>query len=304
MPYCLIRDTVADASGRIADLGNGVRGKATSTRYLPASWYDATSQKHGESKIQSQKSKIASHRPKLGQHFLHDQSYRNRILEELDLNAHDLVIEIGPGRGAMTGLLAGRARKVIAIQIILADILRVDFGALCRQEGISEAFVFGNLPYYITSPILHKLFAQRNFIRSMGLLMQREVAERLTAEPGSRDYGYLTVATQIFSQPRIAVRVPPGAFSPAPQVQSALVTFRMNAKFDQWPRDKAGEFLEFVKRCFAQKRKNLLNNLGGVYPRTHLLKALEALGKPASLRAEELSLDAFAAFFEELTRAG
>ena len=167
---------------------------------------------------------------------------------------------------------------------------------------MAQAFVFGNLPYYITSPILHKLFEQRDSIRSMGLLMQREVAERLTAEPGTRDYAYLSIATQVFSQPCIAVAVPPGAFAPAPKVQSALVTFRMKAKFDQWPREKGDEFLEFVKRCFAQKRKNLLNNLGGIYLRTRLLEAFEAAGKPANLRAEELSLEELAAVFESLTR--
>ncbi len=183
-----------------------------------------------------------------------------------------------------------------------ADVLRVDFAALCRQEGVAQAFVFGNLPYYITSPILHHLFAQRESIRAMGLLMQREVAERLTAQPGTRDYGYLTIAAQLFSQPRIALAVPPGAFSPAPKVQSALVTFRMKGKFEQWPRERTDAFLEFVKRCFSQKRKNLLNNLGGNYLRTRLLQALEAAGKPSHLRAEELSLEDLATIFENLSQ--
>ncbi|MGD1101681.1 MAG: 16S rRNA (adenine(1518)-N(6)/adenine(1519)-N(6))-dimethyltransferase RsmA [Terriglobia bacterium] len=281
------------------------------------------SEEGGESKIQNLKSKISRHRPKLGQHFLHDQRYRARILKALPLEAGDVVIEIGPGRGAMTALLAERVRKVVAIEIdralaqglqehfregsrveiIPADVLRVDFAALCGQEGIAQGFVFGNLPYYITSPILHHLFAQRDSIRSMGLLMQREVAERLTAGPGTRDYGYLTIATQIYSQPQIALTVPPGAFSPAPKVQSALVTFRMKAKFDRWPQGKCDEFLEFVKRCFAQKRKNLLNNLGGTYPRPRIMQAFEAAGKLANLRAEQLSLEELAGVFEHLTRA-
>ena len=241
-------------------------------------------------------------------------------MEELALGPNDVVIEIGPGRGAMTGLLAERARKVIAVevdrsladqlqqdfrdqphvQIILADVLRVDLASLCRREGVAQAYVFGNLPYYITSPILHHLFAQRGSIRAMGLLMQREVAERLTAQPGTRDYGYLSVAAQLFSQPRIALAVPPGAFSPVPKVESALVTFRMQPRFPDWPSPKADTFLGFVKRCFAQKRKNLLNNLGGSYLRTRLLEAFEAAGKPSNLRAEELSLEEFAALFEKL----
>lgn len=293
----------------------------TTTR-TPGAWYDPTLQRLGESKIQNQKSKLKQHRPKLGQHFLHDQSYRRRIVQELALRADDVVIEIGPGQGAITGLLTKRARKVIALEvdqtlaqqleadfrdqphvrIILADVLRVDFTALCREEGIAQAFVFGNLPYYITSPILHHLFAQRNSIRSMGLLMQREVAERLTAAPGGRDYGYLSVATQLFSQPYIAFGVPPGAFSPAPKVQSSLVTFAIKPKFPQWQPEHADEFLEFVKRSFAQKRKNLLNNLGGRFPRTRLLEAFEAAGKPATSRAEEFSVEEFAAVFENLNR--
>jgi 16S rRNA (adenine1518-N6/adenine1519-N6)-dimethyltransferase len=222
----------------------------------------------------------------------------------------------------MTTLLAERARKVIAIEIdkalaqklqedfpeesrveiILGDVLRVDLAALCRREGITQGFVFGNLPYYITSPILHRLLAQRDSIRAMGLLMQREVAERLTAEPGTRDYGYLTIATQIYSQPQIALAVPPGAFSPAPKVQSALVTFRMKAKFEGWPRGACDEFLEFVKRCFAQKRKNVLNNLAGIYPRRRITQAFEEAGKAAHLRAEQLSLEDLAGIFEHLTR--
>ena len=234
----------------------------------------------------------------------------------------EIVFEIGPGRGAMTALLAERARRVIAIEIdralaeglqrdfrqesrveiITADVLSVDFAALCRREGIAKGLVFGNLPYYITSPILHHLFAQRNSIRAMGLLMQREVAERLMAAPGTRDYGYLTVATQIYSQPQIALAVPPGAFTPAPKVQSALVTFQMKAKFDPWTQGTYSEFLEFVKRCFAQKRKNLLNNLAGVYPRRRITQALEHADIPTNLRAEQLSLEELAGVFERLTR--
>ena len=234
-----------------------------------------------------------------------------------------MVIEIGPGRGAMTGLLAARARKVIAleidrelalrmqedffkeprVQVIPADVLHVDFSALCRKEQIEQAFVFGNIPYYITSPILHHLFKHRQSIRSMGLLMQREVAERLTASPGSRDYGYLTVATQLYSRPQIALAVPPGAFSPAPKVQSALVTFEMRAKFDHWPQEKCEAFMAFVKRCFAQKRKNLLNNLGGAYRRSEILGAFEAAGKQPDLRAEQTSVEELAGIFERLIRA-
>ena len=221
----------------------------------------------------------------------------------------------------MTRHLAENARRVLAIEldaslarqpaqdfrekpgveIIPADVLKVDLAALCRRAGTARALVFGNLPYYITSPLLHHLYAQRQSIRSMGLLMQREVAERLTARPGTRDYGYLTIATQMAAQPQIALAVPPGAFSPAPRVQSALVTFHMKAMFEAWPRQKREDFLEFVKRCFARKRKNLPNNLAGFYPRPRLLAALEAADQTPGARAEELSVAQLAALFELLS---
>ncbi len=241
-------------------------------------------------------------------------------METLAIAPDDLVFEIGPGRGAITSLLAARARRLIAIEvdralvealrqdfrdnpkveIVSADVLAVDFAGLCRKGGTSNAFVFGNLPYYITSPILHHLFTHRASIRAMGLLMQREVAQRLIAAPGTREYGYLSVATQVYSQPEIAFGVPPGAFSPAPKVQSALVTFQMQAKFKDWPAARHAKFLKFVKQCFAQKRKNLLNNLGGKFSRNQVIEALKNHGQPGNSRAEELSLDGLAAVFDFL----
>jgi 16S rRNA (adenine1518-N6/adenine1519-N6)-dimethyltransferase len=267
-------------------------------------------------------SNIRRHRPKLGQHFLHDLRYRARIAEALPLRAGEVVFEIGPGQGAMTALLAERARKVIAIeidralvqklqedfarnsrvQIMAADVLNVDFGALCRQEGNAQGFIFGNLPYYITSPILRHLFAHRGCIRAMGLLIQREVAARLTAQPGTRDYGYLTVSTQIYSQPHIALAVPPGAFSPPPKVQSALVTFQMNPRFPDWTQEKCQAFLEFTKRCFSYKRKTLVNNLAAIFPRQDVLGALADWQRAQNLRAEQLSIDDLAALFDRLTK--
>ena len=254
-------------------------------------------------------------RPKLGQHFLRDSRYRDRILDALPLRADDLVIEIGPGRGAMTGLLAERVRKVVAIEIdsslasqlqkqiardarvaiLHADVLSVDFTELCRQQCRAECFVFGYLPYYITSPILHHLFASRGCLRAMGLLVQREVAERLTARPGCRDYGYLTVSTELYSQARLALVVPPGAFSPPPKVQSALVAFQMRPRFPHWTLAECDDFMEFVKLCFAQKRKTLLNNLGPIYTREQVAAALAQAGDAVNLRAEQLSLEQLAA---------
>jgi 16S rRNA (adenine1518-N6/adenine1519-N6)-dimethyltransferase len=259
-------------------------------------------------------------RHKLGQHFLHDTRFRRRIVEAIDVRPDDLVIEIGPGRGALTGLVAERARKLIAvevdralvkhlqdrynkdsrIEILPADILSLDLNVPCSQNDVKLCVVFGNLPYYITSPILHHLFRYADSIRAMSLLVQREVAERLTASPGSRDYGYLSVLAQIHAQPSIVLGVPPGAFTPPPKVHSALVDFRMAPKFPAWTSTERDEFLGFVKRCFAQKRKTLLNNLGGAFTRRRVERALAALSLPRIARGEELALEELAALHGQL----
>jgi len=253
-------------------------------------------------------------RPKLGQHFLTSETYRRRIVELLPLRPDDLVLEIGPGRGAMTELLARRARRVVAveldaalasqlaeklqaqerIEIVPGDILATNLAALCRRYEVEKCFVFGNLPYAITSPILHHVLGQADSIRAMALLVQREVADRLTAQPGSRDYGYLTVLAQLHAEPRIVLNVPPGAFSPPPKVQSALVDFTLRPRFPAWPAQERAPFLAFVKACFGQKRKTLLNNLAPQYGRARVLAALANLRVRPSTRAEELHIRQFA----------
>jgi 16S rRNA (adenine1518-N6/adenine1519-N6)-dimethyltransferase len=259
-------------------------------------------------------------RPKLGQHFLTSESYRRRIAEALGMRADELVVEIGSGGGAMTGLLAERAGRVAAVEldpalarqlrekqasndrveIVEGDILSTDLAALCRQHGADSCFVFGNVPYYITSPIIHHLMDSAEMIRGMALLVQREVAERVTAKPGSRDYGYLSVLVQVHSSPRIVMTVPPGAFSPPPKVRSSLVEFTMQPKFPAWSPQQRARFLEFVPRCFAQKRKNLVNNLGALYGKDRIRAALAGMKLPATARAEELSIEQFALLVENL----
>jgi 16S rRNA (adenine1518-N6/adenine1519-N6)-dimethyltransferase len=252
-------------------------------------------------------------RPKLGQHFLRDRRFQRRIVDSLAIQSNDLVCEIGPGRGAMTELLAARARQVVAIEvdhelakmlqqkfsnklgieILEADILLSDLAALCRRYQREQCFVFGNLPYYITSPILHHLLDFASSISGMGLVVQREVAERLSARPGSRHYGYLTVLTQLATNPHIEFGIPPGAFSPPPKVDSALVTFQIKPEGIQLPAEQWNALLEFVKLCFAHKRKNLLNNLAPVYARQHVERELGALNLPLTIRAEQLTLEQF-----------
>lgn len=259
-------------------------------------------------------------RPKLGQHFLASPRFRERIANALSLRPQELVVEIGAGQGAMTALLAERARRVIAIEldealaralkerfrkdarveVLNADILSADLAHLCRKAASRECYVFGNLPYYITSPILHHLYTFRACIYGMTLLMQREVAERITAGPGSRDYGYLSVLVRLYSRPRMLFTVPPGAFSPPPKVSSALVDFRIAAQFPEWSHGEEEGFLNFVKRCFAHKRKSLMNNLRSFVAPRRAEEAMASLNLPANIRAEQMSLERLASLYAQL----
>ena len=260
-------------------------------------------------------------RPKLGQHFLHDTRYLARIAAALAILPPDLVVEIGPGRGAMTERLAARARRLIAIEIdpvlarelrakfardsrieiVTADFLTVNLSALCREHGSGQCWVFGNLPYYITSPIIHHLLDYVSTLRGMALLVQREVAQRLTAAPGSRAYGYLSVLAQFHSRPRLVLGVPPGAFQPPPKIHSSLVDFQMTSPPPRLPPSAREMFLQFVKDSFASKRKKLLNNLAKVYTRERVQQALGSLKLDFQARAEQLSVEEFVALFQSLS---
>jgi 16S rRNA (adenine1518-N6/adenine1519-N6)-dimethyltransferase len=212
-----------------------------------------------------------------------------------------LVIEIGPGRGALTEKLLERAERVVAIEldsylvdylrsrfddrleVVHSDVLEVDL----TQWG--QAPIVGNLPYYITSPILEKVI-RTDFVRGV-FLMQKEVAERLTASPGSRNYGYLTVQTALFAQIRMLFGVKPGAFQPPPKVDSAVVLLEPRKS----PVEDPSGFLQFASACFRQKRKTLRNNLMGVYGK-ELLDGLREGGK----RAEQLSIEELISLYEQL----
>ena len=264
----------------------------------------------------------ATYRPKLGQHFLTSEAFQRRVAEALPLGAGDLVIEVGPGRGAMTGLVAARAAQVVAveldaalaeslrarfadrsrIEIIAADILDLDLAALCLRYSRERAFVFGNLPYYITSPILRHLTAAAGSIRGMAFVVQREVAERITARPGSRAYGYLSVMLQCLTKPRVAFSIPPGAFSPPPKVHSALITFEM-IEGGEKRRQERGAFLEFARLAFARKRKTLANNLAAEFAPGRIDSAFQQLGLRAKVRAEELPVEELYRVFAAITGA-
>lgn len=249
---------------------------------------------------------------KLGQHFLADASWQERIAREIRID-DGVWVEIGAGHGEMTMRLAQRASKVFAIEldarlarrlrevtapcknveVIESDVMAVD---LKKLTGGARFSVYGNLPYYITSPILHRLFEHVERVAAIHIVIQFEVAARIVAQPGRRDYGYLSLASQWFGRPEIAFRIPPGAFRPPPKVDSALVSFRMpGARAKQSVADE-DKFLDFVKECFAQKRKTLRNNL-----RARLGNRAEGILREADLspdaRAEQVTIAQFAELF-------
>jgi len=258
-------------------------------------------------------------KPKLGQNFLHDPQAIRRIVAALGDCAREIVIEIGPGRGAVTRALAAQAAHVLAIElddnlatglraefpadrvtVVHQDVLDFDFAAASAKVG-NRLAVVGNLPYYITSPILLKLAASHAALDRAILMMQREVADRVAAEPGSRDYGLLSVTLQMYGPVEKLLALPPGAFSPPPQVHSTVIRWRFAPHFSSLGIDDEISFLSFVRQAFAQKRKTLANNLraAGIAP-ADITNALGSAGLDPQVRAEALSLEFLAALWKTL----
>ena len=278
--------------------------------------------------------KVASARrpqskPKLGQHFLASEDGAQRIVDALGDVSQSTVLEIGPGRGMLTSLLAKRARRLIAVEldrvlaaqlrlqfgmtrnveIIEADILSVDFDSLFGPKpGLSRpgidlkpqpVKVVGNLPYYITSDILLRLFSFSKYFDSIVIMVQREVADRIAAKPGGSDYGMLSATAQLYARVENLFTMPPSAFVPPPKVHSSVL--RLTIEPQQEKLGVAGDgFIDFLRLSFGQKRKTLWNNLKSQYNGGALKRALAAANVKPTARAETLSLQQSAAIFRAL----
>ena len=239
-------------------------------------------------------------RQKLGQHFLADQSVLRRIAAAACDTGEPVLVEIGPGKGALTEHLLDRAMHVAAIELDreLAAELAVRFPSLEVVSGDAlhidlnrwaGAPIAGNLPYYVATPIISRVVRLR---RPAVFLIQKEVADRIVAVPGTRAYGYYSLDTQFFAEAKILFTVKPGSFRPPPQVDSAVIRLVPRPTL---PLTNPDEFLNFVSKAFRQKRKTLRNNLAPFYGR-ELVDAQPEAGE----RAETLSMDRFAALFKRL----
>lgn len=269
-------------------------------------------------------------KPKLGQHFLIDASAAQRTADALGDISQSTVLEIGPGRGALTKLLAKRARRVIAVEtdrvlsaqlrmhfalspnleIIEGDILTVDINTLfgpkpgSTRPGLNHeperAQVVGNIPYFITSDILLRLFAARKYFNQIVLMLQKEVADRLAVTPGKSEYGLLSATTQLYAKVEKLFTLPPTAFSPPPKVHSTVVRLTIAPRLESLQVPETG-FIDFLKRSFGQKRKTLWNNLKDEYQPATLRAALAKAGVKPNVRAEALSLEKMAELFRGLS---
>lgn len=259
----------------------------------------------------------------LGQHFLSDRSILKKIVDIIAPRKDELVIEIGAGKGALTFPLADRAGKVIAIEkdkdlipflregdrknivVLERDVLRVDFRKLVADETAfpGKAKLAGNLPYSISSPLLFKVLEDKDLFSACVFLLQKEVAERLGAKPGSKDYAPLSILFQLHFDVRLRFTLAPGAFSPPPKVRSTLVSLAKKPQPLFALSDEDG-FRRFLRTAFTQRRKTLFNNLkSSPFPPGLLKESFRRLFLKETVRAEQLSISQFVALFETLIGA-
>ena len=268
-----------------------------------------------------------SFQKKFGQNFLIDTHVLDKIIASAEITKDDMVLEIGPGIGTMTQYLACAAGKVVAVeidktlipiledtlseydnvQIINQDVLKVNLAKLAEEEnGGKPIKVVANLPYYITTPIIMGLFENHVPLKSITVMVQKEVADRMQVGPGTKDYGALSLAVQYYAKPYIVANVPPNCFMPRPKVGSAVIRLE---RYEEPPVQVTDEKLMFriIRASFNQRRKTLVNGLKNSpeiqFSKEEIEAAIETLGKGASVRGEALTLEEFAGLSNILSSA-
>lgn len=265
----------------------------------------------------------------LGQNFLIDLNILGKIVAAAQLDETKGALEIGPGIGALTQQLAKRAGRVVAVeidrrmlpvlretlapygnaQVLHGDVLKVDLEELFREQfqGLSGVSVVANLPYYVTTPIVMKLLEERLPLENIVVMIQKEVAQRMAARPGTKDYGSLSVAVQYYCEPQVVAEVPRTVFIPQPNVDSAVIRLRLRKE----PPVKVGDerlYFQVVQASFAQRRKTIANNLLTRFftreTKPLLEKVLQEAGIDPVRRGETLSLEEFASLAQALQNAG
>ena len=276
---------------------------------------------------------VSEKKPKLGQNFLVDRDAMQKIVDALGDITQATVMEIGPGKGALTDFIAVRAGRLIAVEldrvfsaqlrmryarlpnveVIEADILKTDIATMVgkrpgplrdlRPSEPIRARIVGNLPYYITSDILLKLFEAHRNIETIVVMVQLEVADRIAAKPGGSEYGLLSATAQLYGTVEPLFKLPPEAFNPPPKVHSAVVRIKINPQFEALQVDEGG-FFEYLKLSFGQKRKTLFNNLREQYDKEVVKQAMAKAKVAPDIRAEAVSLEKSAQIYRSLIQQG
>lgn len=264
---------------------------------------------------------------RFGQNFLIDTHVLEKIIRSAEITKEDMVLEIGPGIGTMTQYLCENAREVVAVEIdknlipileqdtlkeydnvtiINEDILKVDLNALVQEKnGGRRIKVVANLPYYITTPIIMGLFEAKVPLKNITVMVQKEVADRMQAGPGSKDYGALSLAVQYYASPYIVANVPPNCFMPRPNVGSAVIRLTLHENPKVQVKDEKQMF-QIIRASFNQRRKTLVNSLTNAaelaFSKEEITDALEQMGLSATVRGEALTLEQFAELSNRLTK--
>lgn len=263
---------------------------------------------------------------KFGQNFLIDTHVLDKIIAESGITKNDMVLEIGPGIGTMTQYLCENARAVVAVEIdttlipiledtlqaydnvtvINEDILKLDINKIVQEQNNGMPIkVVANLPYYITTPIIMGLFEQKVPLESITIMVQKEVADRMKAKPGTKDYGALSLAVQYYSLPEIVANVPPNCFMPRPNVGSAVIRLK---RYQTPPVIVENETLMFqlIRASFNQRRKTMTNSLKNAsdlsFSKEQIIDALEQIGETETVRGEALALEQFARLADVLNQ--